>query len=113
MPEIRFDVRWPDGSLERCYSPSLVVCELLPQGEDLPVFEFMERVRAALRIGSERVRLKYGYCCSAALDQLQSLERRAVEHDNRGPMQVLAYYEGGYLPPLGAAEPGPSERKPA
>jgi len=99
MPEIRFDVRWPDGTLERCYSPSLVVRELLPPGK-LPVFEFMERVRAALHIGAERVRLKYGFSCSAALDQLAALERRADLCDARSMLEVVAFHEGSYLPPL-------------
>ena len=99
MPEIRFDIRWPDGTVERCYSPSLVVRELVPTGT-LPVFEFMERARAALNIGAERVRLKYGFSCSAALDQLAALERRAGLVDGRSLLEVLAFYEGGYLPPL-------------
>jgi len=99
MPEIRFDIRWPDGTLERCYSPSLVVRELLPAGQ-LPVFEFMERARAALHIGAERVRLKYGFSCSAALDQLAALERRARLVDAQSLMQVVAFHEGSYLPPL-------------
>ena len=25
MPEMSFDISWPDGSIERCYSPSLVI----------------------------------------------------------------------------------------
>lgn len=111
MPEIRFDIRWPDGTLERCYSPSLVVRELLPTGP-LPVFEFMERARAALRIGSERVRLKYGFACSAALDQLAALERRAGLVDARGHMEVVAFYEGSYLPPLGFDAGDPAKQAP-
>jgi uncharacterized repeat protein (TIGR04042 family) len=104
MPEIRFDIRWPDGTLERCYSPSLVVRELLPEGEILPVFEFMERARAALNIGAERVRLKYGYSCSAALDQLAALETRTRLVDAGGLLEIVAFHEGSYLPPLGAGE---------
>lgn len=99
MPEIRFDIRWPDGTLERCYSPSLVVRELLPTGK-LPIFEFMARARAALQIGAERVRLKYGFSCSAALDQLAALERRARQLDAQGLVEVVAFHEGSYLPPL-------------
>lgn len=113
MPEIRFDIRWPDGTLERCYSPSLVVQELLPAGQ-LPVFEFMERARAALQIGAERVRLKYGFSCSAALDQLAALERRARLVDAQSLMEVVAFHQGSYLPPLDfdrdrAGPPAPDE----
>jgi uncharacterized repeat protein (TIGR04042 family) len=110
MPEIRFDIRWPDGTLERCYSPSLVVRELLPEGAKLPVFEFMERARAALNIGAERVRLKYGYSCSAALDQLAALEVRARLVDAQSMLEILAFHEGSYLPPLGMTE-GDTEEK--
>jgi uncharacterized repeat protein (TIGR04042 family) len=104
MPEIRFDVRWPDGRVEVCYSPSLVVQELLPEGAELPVFEFLQRARAALTIGSERVRLKYGYACSAALDQLAALEARAACQSATDLMTVLAYHTGSYVPPLATDE---------
>ena len=113
MPEIRFDIRWPDGTLERCYSPSLVVQELLPEGQALPLFEFMARARAALTIGSERVRLKYGFTCSAALDQLAALEQRAVTLNAQDGVTVVAYHSGSYVPPLGfdAREPDESEAR--
>jgi uncharacterized repeat protein (TIGR04042 family) len=77
MPEMHFVIRWPDGDEARCYSPSLVVLEYLEVGRAYPVPEFMQRSRAMLNIGSERVRAKYGYACSAAMDQLQALEARA------------------------------------
>ena len=107
MPEMRFDIRWPDGKLERCYSPSLIIRELLPEGRDYPVFEFTERVRAALTIASERVRLKYGFECSAALDQLSALQERAQDYAGVAAVSVLAFHTGGYLPPLasGAQKP--------
>jgi uncharacterized repeat protein (TIGR04042 family) len=77
MPEMHFTVLWPDGRQERCYSPSLVIRELMSDGAEYPVYEFMERSRAGLRIAAERVRVKYGFYCSAALDQLAQLEARA------------------------------------
>lgn len=61
----------------RCYSPSLVVREYLEVGRTYPLADFMERSRTMLNIGSERVRAKFGYACSAAMDQLQELEARA------------------------------------
>ena len=108
MPEMKFDVRWPDGKVTRCYSPSLVVCELLEKG-DYPVFEFMERVRAALNIGAERVRLKFGFYCSAAMDQLQELEVAAGGYEKTDALSVLALYpDGADLAPLPNAEPEPA-----
>jgi uncharacterized repeat protein (TIGR04042 family) len=93
MPEMRFRVRLPDGREERCYSPSLIVRELLQEGVDYPLFEFMARVRAALSIASERVRLKYGYTCSAAMDQLSHLEDLASRYDTTAPVRVLSLYD--------------------
>ena len=77
MPEMHFTVRWPDGDDTRCYSPSLVVREYLEVGRSYPLPDFMERSRTMLNIGSERVRAKYGFACSTALDQLRALEERA------------------------------------
>lgn len=77
MPEMHFTVRWPDGRIDRCYSPSWVIEEHLEVGAVYPVDEFVARASTALNIASERVRAKYGFACSSALDQLRSLETRA------------------------------------
>jgi uncharacterized repeat protein (TIGR04042 family) len=77
MPEMHFSVRWPDNSSSDCYSPSLVVKDYLEVGRSYPLADFVERSRTALHIGSERVREKYGYACSSALDQLARIEQRA------------------------------------
>lgn len=79
MPEMRFLVRWPDGSAESCYSPSLVIREHMAEGESYPVADFVGRSRVALEIASERVREKYGFACSSALDQLARIEARAKD----------------------------------
>ncbi len=90
MPEMHFTVQWPDGSEDSCYSPSLVVSELMTEGAIYPVYEFMERSRAALRIGAERVRAKYGFYCSAAMDQLSALETRAQGYEAESPVKILS-----------------------
>lgn len=77
MPEMRFRVRLPDATELECYSPSLVVKDYLTPGEAYPLDDFMQRCREALHIASERVRAKYGYACSAAMDQLATLEAHA------------------------------------
>jgi uncharacterized repeat protein (TIGR04042 family) len=100
MPEMRFDVHWPDGKRTRCYSPSLIVCELI-QSDSYPLFEFMERARAALNIGSERVRLKFGFYCSAAMDQLKELESLAKQYEPDAVVKVLGLHpDGGPKPPM-------------
>jgi uncharacterized repeat protein (TIGR04042 family) len=91
MPEMHFLVRWPDGDETRCYSPSLVVREYLQVGQAYPVADFMERSRTMLQIGSERVRAKFGFACSAAMDQLAELEARAAACDAMAPVTVLSF----------------------
>jgi uncharacterized repeat protein (TIGR04042 family) len=78
MPEMRFLIRWPDGRAESCYSPSLVVKDYLVPGETYPLPDFIERSRAMLNIASERVRAKYGFACSSAMDQLARIETAAA-----------------------------------
>ena len=53
--------------------------------------EFMDRSRTLLAIGSERVRAKYGYACSSALDQLRALEERAAAFASDQPVTVTAF----------------------
>ncbi len=74
MPEMRFRVRWPDGSVEDCYSPSLVIKDHFTPGDSYAVADFLDRSRTALTAASERVREKYGFACSRALDQLARIE---------------------------------------
>lgn len=75
----------------RCYSPSLVVRDHLEVGRRYPVSDFMARSRELLHIASERVRAKYGYACSAALDQLALLEDRAAACDADAAVEVVAF----------------------
>jgi uncharacterized repeat protein (TIGR04042 family) len=77
MPEMRFRIRWPDGSSESCYSPSLVIKDYFAVGADYALTDFVTRSRAALGIASERVRVKYGMPCSRALAQLARIETAA------------------------------------
>ena len=74
MPEVRFSVRWPDGTTELCYSPSLVIKDYLTVGESYTVPDFLDRVSKALSIASDRVKAKYGYPCSLAMSQLTRIK---------------------------------------
>ncbi len=83
----------------RCYSPSLVVAELL-EVKAYPLFEFMERAKAALNIGAERVRVKFGFYCSAASDQLAELGRLAERFSNDDEVRVVGLYpDDSVMPP--------------
>jgi uncharacterized repeat protein (TIGR04042 family) len=82
MPEMHFTIEWPNGRRERCYSPSSVVEEYLSADTAYPVSEFLQRATMALEIASERVRLRYGFACSSAVEQLRALERSERELSN-------------------------------
>jgi uncharacterized repeat protein (TIGR04042 family) len=69
-----FLIRWPDGAAERCYSPSRVIREFLSPGESYALADFLQRSRAALNVGSNRVEAKYGHACSRAAAQLARIE---------------------------------------
>jgi uncharacterized repeat protein (TIGR04042 family) len=77
MPEMQFHIRWPDGTLETCYSPSLVIKDYFSVGADYPLADFLERSRTALAIASDRVKAKYGMPCRRALAQLARIETAA------------------------------------
>lgn len=80
MPEVRFQIQWPDGSQETCYSPSLVVQDYFQAGDSYSLEDFLHRSRTALTIASDRVQAKYGFPCSRALGQLQQLEIRSAQY---------------------------------
>ena len=91
MPEMHFRVRWPDGERTRSYSPSLVVCEYLEVGRAYPVADFLVRSRTLFHVGSERVKAKYGYYCSAAMDELRKIEARAAALPGDAEVTVEAF----------------------
>lgn len=72
-----FAVRWPDGSQQEFYSPSLIVEEYLQPGTEYPVADFVDRCRTSLTIASDRVRAKYGMGCAEAAISLATIERTA------------------------------------
>ena len=77
MPEMRFHIRWPDGTPESCYSPSLVIKDYFSVGSDYLLSDFLARSRTALSIASERVKARYGMPCSRAMAQLARIETAA------------------------------------
>lgn len=80
MPEINFQIQWPDGTKETCYSPSLVVRQYFTPGEEYELAEFVTKSRTALNIASDRVKQAYGFPCSRALGQLKQIEAKASEY---------------------------------
>lgn len=76
MPELNFDVRWPDDSTTRCYSPSSTTRDFFEPGRPYPLDDFLRLSRLALEQASARVAARYGYACSSAAHQLAQIERR-------------------------------------
>lgn len=79
MPEMTVTVQWPDGTLEQCYSPSLVMHDYLRTGESYPLQDFLHRSGTALDEASRRVQEKYGFACTSAAAQKERLQVRAQQ----------------------------------
>lgn len=90
MPEMSFTVEWPDGQLDNCYSPSLVMHDHLEAGHSYPLADFVARTRTALQQASDRVLVKYGMRCTSAMETLAIIERRAAaQTDPRSTVRVI------------------------
>lgn len=89
MPAMYFNVRWPDNTSSHCYSPSSTITEFFEAGKVYPLDDFVEISRAALNKASDRVRLKYGYMCSSAMDQLQQIEATAERFRDISDARVI------------------------
>jgi uncharacterized repeat protein (TIGR04042 family) len=85
-----FTVRWPDGRVDECYSPSLVMWDHLEIGAEYSVDDFTARATAALTEAGERVRARYGFLCTSALAQAEEIRARAALLDAAAPVRVLA-----------------------
>ena len=84
MPEMNVTVRWPDGRLQDCYSPSLVMHDHLTAGTAYPVADFVARSQAGLHEASERVRASYGFACTSAMATLDDIQRSAARFADAG-----------------------------
>ncbi|MGY0536321.1 MSMEG_0570 family nitrogen starvation response protein [Nocardioides sp. YJ-D4] len=105
MPEMTFTVRWPDGRVEDCYSPSLVVHDHLTVGGTYAVEDFLDRSLTALATASERVRVKFGFACTSAMATSDQLRASAAAYEFGQRVTVLAMH-----PPLPVA-PNPQETR--
>jgi uncharacterized repeat protein (TIGR04042 family) len=97
MPEMRFTIRWPDGTEAVCYSPSLVIRDHFVPGTDYPLGDFVARSRKALGLASDRVMARYGMPCTRALSQLDRIEHRARDFSALPgtKVTVVAFLDGG------------------
>lgn len=95
MPEVRFQIEWPDGTQDICYSPSLVIKQYLAPDAEYDLADFLARSRQALQEGSDRVQAKFGVPCRLALGQLQQLETTSTRyaHDPKAKVKLLKFIE--------------------
>jgi uncharacterized repeat protein (TIGR04042 family) len=94
MPEMTFDVQWPDGRVQRCYSPSLVMHDYLSTGSDYTVADFLDRSGKALHEASERVRAKFGFACSSAAWTVEEITSVATEFPSSATIRVVGMRPG-------------------
>ena len=94
MPEMYFDVQWPDGSQQSCYSPSSVIQDFFQPGTEYSVNDFVSLSEQALTQASERVKNKYGYYCSSAADQLASIRLTANGFEAKQTVTLLRIRNG-------------------
>ncbi len=94
MPEMRFDIAWPDGASEQCYAPSRVIQDYFSPGESYALADFMARAHTALNLASDRVQAKFGAPCGRALGQLARLQATATRHAQTpgASVTVLAFH---------------------
>ena len=91
MPEVTFNIVWPDGSQEQFYSPSTVVNQYFQSGQIYELQDFVQRSRESLNLASERVRQRYGSPCSMAIAQLNRIETKATQFDQEptAPVEIM------------------------
>ncbi len=98
MPEMQFQVRWPNATETSHYSPSLVIEEHLSPGQSYELTDFLQRSSTALGIASERVRVRYGTPCGRALAERNSIERHGRCFEG-GQVTVLAFHRPDHEAP--------------
>jgi uncharacterized repeat protein (TIGR04042 family) len=90
MPAVYFTIELPDGARRQCYSPSSVVRKYFQKGEEMPMADFLVRSREALAEASERVRIKFGFSCSAVASELAEIEHAARAYPAGGAVRILS-----------------------
>ena len=88
MPEVRFELEWPDGQITTLYSPSTVILDYLRPGESLLVSELEARGVEALHVASERVRTRYGFACTRTHEEESRLRQWISRYSSSDTVRV-------------------------
>ena len=90
MPEVRFRIRWPDGSHRVCYSPSTIIMDFVRPGQEFALADFVTVSKAGLDAASGRVAARYGRSCSRAAAEIEAIAHLASNQDPNGLVLVEA-----------------------
>lgn len=77
MPSVNITIKWPNGKISDFYSPSTIVYEFFKKGQQYSGIDFLAQAEKALNAASERVRVRYGFACSSAMDTLSQIQLQA------------------------------------
>ena len=89
MPEVRFQLEWPDGQSSTLYSPSTVILDYFNSGDSLLVSELESRGIEALRAASERVRARYGFACTRTDEEESQLRQWIARYSSDDTVRVV------------------------
>ena len=90
MPEVRFQLEWPDGQSSTLYSPSTVILEYLKPGDSFRVSELESLGVRALRAASERVRARYGFACTRTDEEESQLRLWIARYEPDQNVRVIS-----------------------
>ena len=89
MPEVLFEIEWPDKKVTTHYSPSTIVGEYFQQGQRLTVEDLVRTSRKALQHASERVEARYGIACTSARASLDGIMGIASGYEYTTTVTIL------------------------
>ena len=90
MPEVRFQLEWPDGKSSTLYSPSTVILDYFRPGDSMLVSELEARGVEALRAASERVRARYGFACTRTDEEESQLLQWVSRYSSDDTVRVTS-----------------------
>ncbi|WP_413296996.1 MSMEG_0570 family nitrogen starvation response protein [Synechococcus sp. MIT S9452] len=90
MPEVCFQLQWPDGQCSTLYSPSTVIHEYLNPGDCLTVSQMEARGLQALSAASERVRARYGFACTRTDEESARLREWVARYGPEDSVKIIS-----------------------
>ncbi len=90
MPEMTFEIQWPNGQRQQCYSPSLVMHDYLVAGSAYTVADFVTRSSTALAEAGDRVRAKFGFACTSAAETNARIVKAAAQFAPTATVHVVS-----------------------